>query len=563
MAEQENESAAQPPPEEQAGNGQPAESPVVGPLDDVIVPDESEDSEDTKPLPYVVVGIGASAGGVEAFIELFRGVPGDTGMAFVVVPHLLADHKSHMVDIISRNTPMPVMDIERGVRPEPNHVYILPPSLQARLEQGAFALETRAEGVPRPIDFLFRSLAKNQKTRSVGVVLSGTDSDGALGLKAIKGEGGITIVQSPESARFSEMPLSSISADHVDRILPPGQIGPELAQLAKQFREPVLQRLEEGMPPASEDPHFFRILTLLRGVSGVDFRLYKPTTIRRRIARRMLLHRVHGLPEYANFLQGNAKELRELQEDALINVTRFFRDPAVFDALKSEVLPRIFENREADQQVRIWVAGCSSGEEAYSIAMCLLEYISSESIEPTIQIFGTDASDPNIQKARMGIFPESIAAEVSQDRLRRFFFKVDKGYQVAKRVRDLCIFARQNLCHDPPFSKMDLISCRNVLIYMTTELQRQILPTFHYALRPNGYLLLGSSETIREFNDLFQIADRKNKFFGKLGNGRPRAMALLPPRLFAPDLPAAKTEPEPWGDLELQRAADRIVLARD
>jgi two-component system, chemotaxis family, CheB/CheR fusion protein len=453
------------------------------------------------------------------------------------------------------------------MRPEPNHVYVLPPGTRARLERGYLRLDHRAhgEGVPRPIDFFFRSLATDQKTRSVGVVLSGTDADGALGLKTIKGEGGIVIVQSPESARFSEMPLRSISVDHVDRVLPPSQIGAELAQIAKRSHEPILRTLEAGTPPPGEDQHFFKILNLLRGLSGIDFRLYKPTTIRRRIARRMLLHPFHTMAEYATFLQGNPKELRAMLQDALIDVTRFFRDPPVFDALQRTVLPHIFEDRMADQQVRIWVPGCSSGEEAYSIAITLLEYLTGHPVEPPIQIFGTDASESNIQKARAGIFPESIAGEVSAERLRRFFVKVDKGYQVSKRVRDLCIFARQNLCVDPPFSRMDLISCRNVLIYMGAELQKQVLPMFHYSLREHGYLVLGTSETIREFTNLFQLTDRKYKVFQKIGNDVTHAAAIISPRVFpvrlAPE-PAGAPQLEHWSDLELQRAADRIILAR-
>jgi two-component system CheB/CheR fusion protein len=361
------------------------------------------------------------------------------------------------------------------------------------------------------------------------------------------------------------MPLRNINLDRIDRVLPPSQIGLELANIGRQFHEPTVRTLGDGMPQPGEEQQFARILALLRGVSGIDFRLYKPTTIRRRIARRMLLQRVQTLAEYAGLLQGNPNELRELQEDALINVTRFFRDPAVFKTLTDVILPRIFEDREQDEQLRIWVAGCSSGEEAYSIAICLLEYLSGHTFEPLIQIFGTDASDQNIQKARIGIYPESVSAEISPERLRRFFVKVDKGYQVSKRVRDLCIFARHNLCQDPPFSRMHLISCRNVLIYLGAELQKQTLPTFHFALRKNGYLLLGTSETIREFTDLFQMIDRKHKFFLKLGNSPSRAMLGIAKRLLLSDdrthsQPA--TVPEHWRDIELQRAADQIVLAR-
>lgn len=528
---------------------------------------ETSDEEVDRPgaLPYFVAGVGASAGGVEAYIQLVGSLSPDTGIAFVLIPHLFARQKSHLTEILQRHTNMPVVEIADGASPQQNQIYIVPPGFLVTLKRGAFRLARREDGGGRSIDHFFRSLAIDQRSHAIGIVLSGTDGDGALGLKAIRGEGGIALVQRPDTAGFPEMPSTSISSDHVDKILSPAEIASELAELGKQLRGPAVRQLEEGLPQAAEEQAFVRIVNLLRGFSGIDFRLYKPTTVRRRIARRMLLHRFETLTEYTAFLQGNPKELRELQEDALINVTRFFRDTGVFEALKQMILPRIFEGRELDQQVRIWVAGCSTGEEVYSIAICLLEYLTGQPFEPPIQIFGTDASDQNIQKARTGIFPESVAGEVSPERLRRFFVKVDKGYQVAKRVRDLCIFARQNLCHDPPFSKMDLISCRNVLIYLGAELQKQILPTFHYALRSNGFLLLGTSETIREFTDLFQQVDRKHKFFSRIGTGQSRSLMTAPPRLFLPDTPAPAAHlsiPEDWGDIELQRAADRIVLAR-
>jgi two-component system, chemotaxis family, CheB/CheR fusion protein len=538
--------------------------------DDALQPETveipEEEVESRHLLPFLVVGIGASAGGTEAYISLFDQLDASTGMTFVVAPHLSPDHKSYLPDILSRHTQMPVITVESGMRPEPDHVYVLPAGSRLRIQHGAFHLEpTGYDAHSRPIDSFFRSLAVDQKNRTIGVVLSGMDSDGALGLRAIKGEGGITIVQSPETARFPDMPRNSISADHVDLILPPGAIATHLAELGRQFLNPALRRLEEGDSASRDDVNFGRILGLLRGVSGLDFRQYKPTTIRRRIARRMMLHRIETLSAYENFLRANSHELRDLQEDALISVTRFFRDSEVFDALKLTVLPPIFDGRAPDQQVRVWVAGCASGEEVYSIAMCMLEYVTGNPAEPPIQIFGTDASETNIQKARLGIYPESIAAEISPERLRRFFVKMEKGYQVAKRVRDLCIFARQNLCHDPPFSRIDLISCRNVLIYFGLDLQRQIIPTFHYALRPNGYLLLGSSETIREFTDLFALSDRKNKIFSKIGPSLARSFVDVAPRVYSADLIPELVSREPardWSDVELQRAADRIVLAR-
>lgn len=373
-------------------------------------------------------------------------------MAFVVLSHLSAEHKSQLVPILSRHTSMPVAEIVDGMACEPNHVYILPPNAQVSIQQGILKLEPRAlrERVPRPIDYFFRSLAADQKNRAVGIVLSGADSDGALGLKAIKGEGGISVVQSPDSARFPEMPLSGLDADHVDLVLRPGQIGTELANMAEQFARLQLKPEKPGAVQEAEEQDFARILAMLRSVSGVDFRDYKPTTIRRRVARRMMLKRIDSLAEYIERMQARPEEARALQEDVLISVTHFFRDSDVFETLKLDLFPRILEGRSADQPIRIWSAGCSTGEEAYSLAISLIESMSGLGIEPPIQIFGTDASEQSIEKARTGIYPLAIASEISPERLRRFFVKSDEGYQISKRVRDLCVFARHSLCNDPP-----------------------------------------------------------------------------------------------------------------
>ncbi|MBV9303324.1 MAG: PAS domain-containing protein [Acidobacteriaceae bacterium] len=533
-----------------------------------VVSDAADQIEIRRPLAFPIVAIGGSAGGLEAYIELFQHLPSDTGMAFVIIPHLPADQRSYLPEIIARYTKMQAAPIESGARPEPDHVYILPPNALASLRSGVFHLEARAgDGAFHPIDHFFKSLATEQKTFAIGVVLSGMDADGSTGLKAIKGEGGIVIVQAPESARFPDMPRSSISADHVDMVLPPSQIAYHLSQVAQQSQSPGLRRLEEGKPLPDQEKHLARILKQLKNVSGIDFRFYKQTTLGRRIARRMLMHRIDTLGEYASILQGDPKELRELQEDILINVTQFFRDPEVFETLKGSVFPQLFENRATSHQVRVWVPACSSGEEVYSIAICLLEFLTGNALEPSIQIFGTDASDASIQKARLGNYPETIRSEVSVERLRRFFTKTEKGYQVSKRIRDLCIFARQNLCSDPPFARLDLISCRNVLIYFGAQLQRQVIPTFHYALRPDGFLLLGASETIREFTDLFDLTDRKHKLYSKIGATPARALLVANPRPFTPDLITETAAPRPipgstWSDSELQRAADRIVLSR-
>lgn len=530
-----------------------------------VVATEPDTEPKSGPLPFPVVGIGASAGGVEAYIELLAPLAPDTGMAFVLVPHLSADYESHLVEILARETTLPVSEIRPHLKPEINNIYIIPRNTRLILSRGRFHLVPRSSGDRLPIDHFFRSLGAHQKTRAIGVVLSGMDSDGALGLKAIKGEGGITIAQSPESAKYGEMPRQGIAADHVDLVLPPAQIAAELARLGRQFAHPEVLPLQEDIVPPAEEPHFSRILTLLRGVSGIDFRNYKPNTLRRRIARRMLLKRSDNIAGYVQLLQTLPQELRDLQEDVLISVTRFFRDPEVFDALKQELFPRMLQGRMPEQSARVWVAGCSTGEEAYSLAICLLEYFSSLAIELPIQIFGTDASEQSVERARLGIYPESITAEVSPERLRRFFIKLDHSYQISKRVRDICIFARQNLCSDPPFSRLDLISCRNVLIYLGAKVQRSVMLTLNYALRPGGYLLLGSSESIRQHAELFTLFDRKHKFYLKVGTVTPPVSLVLPSTGREPGTPddGARIAGRPaWTEVDLQRAADRIVLTR-
>ena len=527
-----------------------------------------EDAEAETRLPFPVVAIGASSGGVEAYVDLFRSLAVDTGMAFVVLPHLSGEHESQLAQILSGVTRMPVQEIRTGSRPEPNTVHVLSAKMRATLRGGVFQMEPRppSERIPMPIDHFFRSLAADQKNRSIGVVLSGSNSDGALGLVAIKGEGGIAIVQEPESAHVEDMPRAAILADHVDLILAPAEIASELSRLAHQFFQPSLQLLQAGDLAPTDEPHFARLLMLLRNVTGIEFRHYKPATLRRRTARRMILTRVESLAQYVRVLQESREELRNLHEDVLINVTRFFRDPSVFDVLKSDILPTLFDNRPPDQQVRIWIAACSTGEEAYSVAMCLLEYLGGQPHEPPIQIFGTDASERSIEKARMALYPESIAKDISPERLRRFFVKTDKGYQISKRVRDLCIFARQNICNDPPFSRLDLISCRNLLIYLDRAIQGQVIATFHYALRASGCLLLGYSESVTDTAGLFTPVDRKNKFYIKLGEANVQALRAFP-RPVVPDTPPhtpAALVPSRGVRLEaeLQRAADRAVIAR-
>ena len=549
-----------------AGEGPGADSPSG--------PDTEANSlreEQRKPLlEYPVVAIGASAGGLQAFQDLLKSLDPKTGMAFVLITHLAPDQRSYLTEILAQSTQMPVVPIEHGVRPEPDHLYVLLPNQQAILADGVFQVFPRPAGTkpPMPIDLFFRSLAIEQKNFAVGVVLSGADADGALGLKTIKGEGGLALVQAPETATHGNMPRSSIAADHVDLVRAPAELGVELSRLARQFIKPDVRALELGESLEGDEQHFQRILQILRGVSGLEFQQYKQATLRRRIGRRMMLLRLDSLADYARFLQIRPEEQRLLQEDALINVTRFFRDPEVWDFLSSEILPGFFRNRLSDTPVRIWCAGCSSGEEAYSLAILFLEYAAAAGISTTLQLFGTDASERSIELARNGIYPESLQHEISEERLRRYFIKVDRGYQVSKRVRDICIFARQNLASDPPFSHMDFVSCRNVLIYLNASLQKQVINTFHYALDPSGYLILGSSESLRDFGEMFATVDRRQKVYTKLGvhissgyNLPPYFLSSTSSSVF-PKQSDGLPNTELWPEVDLQRAADRIVLAR-
>ena len=520
-------------------------------------------------LPYPVVGFGASAGGLTAFREILENLDPDTGMAFVLVTHLAPDQKSYLTEILERFTNIPVQPVVHGTRPEPNHLYVVQPEQRVQLRAGTFFVEERTPNQRGPlvIDTFFRSLAAEQKNHAIGVVLSGADSDGASGLKAIKGEGGIALVQSPGSAAQPGMPRSSIAADHVDLVVPPAELALELGRLATQFSRPELRSLEEGVTPPDDEQSFQRILQLVRSVSGLELRQYKPETLRRRIARRLILLRKDSLAEYYKFLQIRPDELRILGEDLLISVTRFFRDPGFWESLCENVLPVLLQDRQPDKPIRVWCAGCSSGEEAYSLAITIIEYLSSKNLDIPVQIFGTDASDQSIEAARLAFYPETLADEISTERLRRFFVKVDHGYQVSKRVRDTCIFARQNLCNDPPFSHIDILSCRNVMIYFDPALQRQVMITFHYALEPGGYMLLGMSEGLRDYSDLFGTVDRKHKIYMKTGTSLPHLYDL--PRNYSlahspgPSRSEGTVQVESiWPELELQRAADRIVLAR-
>ncbi len=509
---------------------------------------------------HPVVGIGASAGGLEAFRLLLKSLPPDTGLAFVLVQHLDPGHESMLTSLLSKATQMPVAEVKEGMRAEPNHVYIIPPNSTLGILNGSLHLTARMKPGSRhmPIDHFLRSLAEDQGSGAIGVILSGVATDGTLGLKAIKAEGGITFAQDEKTAKYDGMPRSAIAAGCVDFVLSPEKIARELARIG---RHPYL-RVSPAEPvplPAENDSDLRTLFLLLRSATGVDFSYYKYSTLERRIVRRMVLHKIARLSQYVRYLQENPGELRALYEDILIHVTAFFREPETFQELKDTILPNLLRTRRADEPIRVWIPGCSTGEEAYSIAMVLLEYLGDRAASVRIQLFGTDISEAAIERARAGTYSESSVAEVSPDRLRRFFVKGNGEYQITKSLREMCIFARQDLAKDPPFSRMDLISCRNVLIYMGPVLHKKLMGIFHYALKPTGLLILGKSESISGFSDLFMPVGRKHKIYSK------KLVETHP--VF--DVPAAdddgaheraEKKPETPMKFDLRKEADRLVI---
>jgi two-component system CheB/CheR fusion protein len=526
----------------------------------------SADSEHHASQPFPVVGIGASAGGLEALTHFLEKMPGAAGMALVVVQHLDPSHPSILTELLAKSTAMPVIQVTEGVRVEPNHVYVIPPNKTMEIERGALKLTPRApnDAGHRPIDTFFFSLAVEQKNRAIGVILSGTASDGTLGLQAIKEQGGITFAQDRESAKFKGMPAAAIAAGAVDFVMPPAGIAAELVQMA---RHPYVAR-GQGRDEAESDSGEFTeerlatLFSLVRAASGVDFTHYKHSTIRRRILRRMMLNRTENVHNYVELLRRSPAEVTALFNDILINVTDFFRDPEVFEALKLTVLPQLIKGRASGGlPLRIWVPGCASGEEAYSIGICLLEIFETTGHHAPVQIFATDISESALERARAGIYQETSMAGISAERRRRYFVKMDGGYQVAKIVRDMCMFARQDISKDPPFSRIDLISCRNVLIYLGSALQKRVIPAFHYALKSDGFLLLGSSESIGAYAELFNIVDKPHKIYRKLpgvAHLQFHPADAMPTTRDIAHAPAGAASV----DASIEREADRVLLGR-
>jgi two-component system CheB/CheR fusion protein len=462
---------------------------------------------------FTIVGLGGSAGSLGAFEEFFRRMPADSGMAFVVVIHLMPDHESRMVELLQRSTAMPVEAATDGLKVRPNRVYVIPPDHDMSLLHGTLLLFTPTQGRGKrlPIDFFFQSLAKDARERAVCVIFSGLGSDGTVGLKMVMENFGMVMVQAPETAEYDSMPRSAIATEFVDYVLPAEQLP---AKLLEYVNKPVTARpRREVAESASKPAHALqKIFILIRAQTGHDFSFYKRNTVFRRIERRMNSHQIKEFTHYVRYLQENPQEVEALFKELLIGVTKFFRDREAFDLLKARLLP-ILRNKPDDSTIRVWAPGCSTGEEAYSLAMTLLEC--RDSIDPhchlKIQIFATDINPEGIEFARAGVYSENIAADVSPGRLERFFQKQDGHYQIRKEVRDLVIFALHNINKDAPFTKLDLVCCRNLLIYLSAELQKNIIPVFHYALNPGGLLFLGPSENLTGFQELFQPLDVKWK----------------------------------------------------
>ncbi len=512
-------------------------------------------------LLFPIAGIGASAGGLEALEQFLGHVPENSGMAFVIVQHLDPTHKGIMPELLQRATGMEVFQVRDRMRVKPNCVYVIPPNKDMSILHGVLHLfePTAPRGLRLPIDFFLRSLAEDRQERSIGVILSGMGSDGTMGLRAIKEKAGLALVQEPASAKFDSMPRSAIVAGLADLVAPvedlPGKIIDYLrhARVIAKTERPLEEKDQSGLE---------KVLILLRAKTGHDFSLYKKNTVYRRVERRMGIHQIDRIAAYVRYLQENSQEVDLLFKELLIGVTSFFRDPAAWEQLQGEAIPACLSRRPAGGVLRAWSAGCSTGEEAYSLAIAFKEAL--EQVKPkdnfTLQIFATDLDRDAIDKARQWVYPANIAADVSPERLRRFFIKDGNGYRVVKEIRDMATFATQNLIMDPPFTRLDILICRNLLIYLTPELQKKLLPLFHYSLNPGGVLFLGSAEAVSTFTDLFAPLNIKSRLFQRRESVLPAEPVAFPPS-FVPALPGVPKEvPMVKPAANLQSLADQLLL---
>ena len=480
------------------------------------ISDKSEKMQDESPLHPIVVGIGASAGGLKALQGFFEALPADTGMSFVVIMHLSPQHESNLAELLQAKTRMPVTQVTETVTIDADHIYVIPPS--KRLEATDRELSIHEFDEPRgrraPIDLFFRSLAEVHG-RGAGIILSGSGTDGCVGIRAIKEAGGLVLVQDPAEAEFDSMPRSAIETGVADGVLPVHELAAELVNFVSSIGE-----MPEMSEPATNDKRdpLRDILARVLAVSGHDFSRYKRSTVVRRLQRRLVVTRHRSPEDYLSFIMDNPDEVDILFKELLISVTSFFRDPSSFDALKETVIPKLFEGKDATGTVRAWVAGCATGEEAYSVAILLHEYVETQEIRPKIQVFATDLDVHALAKARDGRYPASIEADVSQERLNRFFTRDDSYYRVNREICDIVLFAEHDILRDPPFSKLDFITCRNVLIYMDRDLQEEVLGIFHYGVWPRGYLFLGKSESVETSTNQFSAVDKEHHLYRSRGH---------------------------------------------
>jgi two-component system, chemotaxis family, CheB/CheR fusion protein len=530
-----------------------------------------ESAPDQAAVP--IVAIGASAGGIEAFTELLKHLSPSTGLAFVYIQHLSPNHSSQLAPILARATKMTVLEATQLLRVQANHLYIIPPNQDMEVIDGVLTLTTRKSTpeIHMPIDQFFVSLAQRQKSGAIGILLSGMGSDGSLGLKAIKVAGGVTIAQD-ESAKFQSMPQSAVSGGVVDMVLSPQQMAEELERLSerasvfKETREAVEVQKESGQEEAISDEDLEKILAHLRTAVGVDFEHYKKSTIRRRIVRRMLLYKLETLHEYHQYLKQHPSEANVLYGDLLINVTSFFRDAETMNYLKKELLPQLIKGKSMGETIRIWIPACSTGQEAYSLAILLMEILGTRASTVSVQIFATDLSESAIAKARNGVYTKSELLDVSPRRLQRFFTKTDDHYRINKIIRDLCVFAPHNVLKDPPFSRIDLLSCRNLLIYLDQARQQKALATFHYSLRPDGYLILGKSEFITGSAAHFFQIEKNFKIFQRKNSAQSRIPFEVKPRWANSQKQehsqAAGEHTDGVSNVDLEKLVNNLLLSR-
>lgn len=515
-----------------------------------------------KPTSPCMVGIGASAGGLEALKQFFSHLPSDTGLVFILVPHLEPTHKGMMPELLARHTKMQVVEAQDGMEVQPNCVYVIPPNADLAILHGRLQVlePTAARGFRTPIDGFFRHLADDQKEKAIGIVLSGMGSDGTLGVRAIKEQLGMVMVQDPASAKYDAMPRSAISTGQVDYVAPVEELPARLVQYVNHVPPP----LEDGeVPEAEPSTALQKVFVALRTRTGNDFSCYKTSTMNRRIERRMGVHQFDSLARYARFVQENPQEADLLYKELLIGVTSFFRDPGLFDVLKEKAIPQLLQSRPAGGPLRIWNPGCSTGEETFSLAIVLQECLDHLKLgeNPSVQFFATDIDRGAIDKARQALFPAGIAADVLPERLERFFVQEDSGYRITKEVRDLVVFAPQNILVDPPFTKIDILCCRNLLIYLTVETQKKLLPLMYYALNPGGLLILGTAESTGSFSHLFAPLDAKWKVFQRLEVAE-RPSVEMPASLPRREPPAAATETTKGSDMDALYAVQRALLDR-